>query len=106
MTPLDEAKALIERMKEARGCCAGCEHVAYADIPGSWWVLTKAELAAQGWYQPADRAGFVRRCETCRSTPTFPWAGRLDAERVREYAEKQRHRFIWPLAELKALVEP
>jgi hypothetical protein len=69
MTTLDEAKAIIERMKKAPDCDCEC-------------------------------------CVATHHERLFPWADRLDAERVREYAEKQRHRFIWPLAELKALVEP
>lgn len=67
MTTLDEAKAIIARMKEANTCECAC-------------------------------------CKASSQGAKFPWADKLDPERVREYAERQRHRHVWPLAELESLL--
>lgn len=31
----------------------------------------------------------TKRCEPCAGTPSFPWADRLDAERVCDWLEKR-----------------
>jgi hypothetical protein len=38
-------------------------------------------------------------------TPKYPWAPRLDAERVLEWMKAHRHQHVWALAELEALVK-
>ena len=100
MTTLCEAKKIIEQAKAARPTCDRCDSVAYdsAAVPS---VMYEA-----GYEHALDRACWQRRCETCRSTPKFSWANRLDAERVASYLRSKPKRFIWPLEELKALVEP
>jgi hypothetical protein len=100
---LEDAKALIERTKACRPTCSDCTVVS---ITGPWFHLSQGEpkdfdglqaalnqaarkhLTGEGWelsHSHADDDGadvFTKRCEKCAAAQKFPWADRLDAEKV------------------------
>jgi len=105
----DGAVALIERMKTIRPMCEKCETASYAwarhlmtlgmneeDTPGEF-------MHARGYEESADRAGFVKRCEACAAAQSYPWADKLDPDRVVEYASTTVEPFL--VAELEQTLQ-
>lgn len=104
---LDDAKAVIEKTKAARPQCSKCSNF---DIRAFWHVTSgkhppidedrmqaavEAEVSAQlgpGW-QHQYGAAFCKRCESCAATPEFPWAHRLDVEKVQAFMNEQQNAF-------------
>lgn len=98
---IEDARQLIERMKLARiECYDDCTRVGYHAAAGAFiythggWtadhVMHDVEavhvwMRNQGFVQATHQAGFLKRCATCASTPMFPWADKLTAERVLEF---------------------
>lgn len=116
---LDDAKAMIERTKASRGDCDDCTRLSYdclfrldsgkaEPMDGLQELLAKATreyLLERGFEQMPHMPGYIKRCEKCRNTPTFPWAGRLDAEKVLAFArEEYARRGVFWLGELEKLV--
>lgn len=92
-TTVEDAKAVIERMKAARPTCPDCKTVSISCMHGAWsykndwtdWLEREkydAFVAEQGFEAMPHAAGYVRRCAECASGKMFPWADRLDAEKV------------------------
>jgi len=99
---LKDAHELIARMKtslkQPHGCPT-CERVSWEEKAGA----RKDEITpANGWEPFSDVAGFFKRCDACRGVLLFPWAGRLDAERV--LAHMKTKSSAWALNELEALI--
>jgi len=111
---LDDAKEVIERTKAARPMCSQCS---VFDIRAYWHVSSgkhppldedavqtalEAEVTRQlgASWQPRYGASFVKRCEKCAATPEFPWAERLDAEKVLAFMKAHPRRAFW-LGELE-----
>jgi len=98
---LKDAAALIERMKTIRPTCAFCAQESY-----DWYKLRTAEsqqrMLAVGWEQEPHQASYVLRCYPCRDTVKYPWAAKLDAERV--LAHMKTKDSVWCLDELEAFV--
>lgn len=97
---IDDAKALIERMKPLRARCYDkCFTRSYQALEGAWehthggfgseeFVDIQAVYAwarKLGFEQSPDHAGFLHRCPDCANTPMFPWADRLDPQRVLDF---------------------
>lgn len=100
---LDDAKEIIERTKAARPMCSECS---VFDIRAVWHVTSgkhppldedavqavlEAEVGTQlgtDW-QHRFGASFIKRCDRCAATPEFPWAARLDAEKVLAFMKAQ-----------------
>lgn len=90
---LHQAAHLIQRMRMARPTCDGCETASYA------WARHLMQLGmneedtprefmyARGYEEAPHRAGYVKRCDTCANGRLFPWADKLDAERVADFLE-------------------
>lgn len=107
---LEMAKMVIEQLKAARPYCDSCETRSYADIAP--WDTDSSEpdafknavdkLRLEGWEHLVDRAGLGRRCSTCASARKYPWAERLDSERV--LAHMKTKTGVWELSELEALL--
>lgn len=93
---LADAKALIERMKTIRPTCHDC---AWEPLD---WPRGEAKLAsmkAAGWEESPYTARLTLRCYPCRDSFSFPWADKLDAERVLEFMKAQSG--VFALDELK-----
>jgi hypothetical protein len=91
---LDEAKALIERMKTYRVTCPECERVSMAKSP-----------CPDGFEEDPARPWWVKRCRVCQDTPMYPWADKLDPERVVKYeASRPKNEWVWELAGLESTI--
>jgi hypothetical protein len=108
---LEMVRALIEQMKTVRPECAACETKSYDSIykehaskePDKGFPLGAAEaMKAQGWEHMAGHARMIKRCATCASGQRFPWAEKLDPEKVLEHMKTKTG--VWELAELEATV--
>ena len=96
---LKDAAALIERMKGIRPTCDNDERVAFGEAASA----RHAEITADnGWEPDPLFAAYFKRCPTCSNTIKYPWAGRLDAERV--LAHMKTKNSAWCLDELEAFV--
>lgn len=100
---LADAKALVERMKLARPMCPFC-----ARENMDWFERrtdeTRARMRDVGWADDPATAAVVLRCYTCRDSLTFPWADRLDLEKVlavMRAKDQERPRCAWFLGELE-----
>ena len=103
MTTLDEAKELIERMKARMLPCSPCLRTVVA------YNSDFRPIESEGWVSEGHsptHAGvvYVQHAPNCDGgkVPAYPWASKLDAERVREYMEAQTSVFL--LSDLEALV--
>lgn len=98
---LQDAKDLIERMKTARPNCAFC-----ATEPYDWFMRrteeSRARMREVGWEESSHTAMVFLRCYSCRDGRTFPWAEKLDLERV--LAHMKTKTSAWALSELEALL--
>jgi hypothetical protein len=101
---LADAELIIERTKAARGTCRTTCDIASYDVllhivQGSAPPLDdtlRSDLAiivgrhlGPGWIHAPNHAGFLRRCEKCATTPMFPWADKLEADKVLEFMRPQ-----------------
>jgi len=76
---MDEAKKAVDRCKAARmGPCDKCEYKRY--------TLNAPLTELEGWEASPFSAAFFKRCDACKA-PRYPWAPKLDVERVREWME-------------------
>ena len=92
---LEAVAELVADMKHLRTECDDCLHSVYCPM-----------CPAIGWELHPFRNGWIRRCEKCQQTPLYPWAWRLDLERVRDWLNAQsKTRFALVLDELKVLVD-
>jgi hypothetical protein len=88
---MEMAKEAVDHCKAARkGPCDKCERCSYDTVKacgstvfGS--ILVDA-MTKSGWEPCPDRAAYFKRCDECKG-PRFPWAPKLDVERVREWME-------------------
>lgn len=78
---LDEAKALIEGLVAERPTCSLCW------LRPIHRVTSFDEMRKTGAELDVLRGVVIVRCETCATTPMYPWAARLDAERVLAWAK-------------------
>jgi hypothetical protein len=115
---LDDAKVAIEKAKAARVDCDECTRLSYdclfrldsgefVPLDGLQELLAKATrefLTERGFEEIAYKPGYIKRCAKCRNTPTFPWADRLDAEKVLAFMVQQNERGAFWLGELEKLV--
>ena len=117
---LDDAKALIARTKTMRPRCGECSefslHVVGIAVKSGKFpppldsVLHKAVRDAAraaltpDWEEDPScfMPTFTKRCVKCEGEPAYPWAERLDAEKVLAFMQTQTGPF-W-LGELEALV--
>lgn len=110
---IEDAHALIEGMKSAKPYCDSCEKVSYQTVLES--TLSREggvapsevpaafnKLREEGWEHMSDHAGLARRCAACAVGRLFPWAEKLDAERV--LAHMKTKNGAWELSELEALI--
>lgn len=114
---LEDAKVAIEKTKAARPQCSECS---VFDIRACWHVTSGkhppldedanqaaveacvvAQLKPLGWSLNHYGGSFIKRCEKCEASPEFPWANRLDAEKVLAFMQsKHAGRAFW-LGELE-----
>lgn len=99
---LDEAVGMISRMRSARPECANCELKSYSDARDAEHAQ---QLFDAGWEPLADRAAFVRRCASCATSKRYPWADRLDAERVLKWINDKPNLGSYGLIDLRSLKE-
>lgn len=81
---IEEAGAIVKRAINAQ--CGPCELCERQPIDETKPISQMVEMVDAGWELEYARAGYFKRCEPCK-TPRFPWAKRLDVERVRAYVE-------------------
>lgn len=114
---LEDARAIIERMKSARPTCASCDVIRYDVLLHLVHGVPAAIVDRDGltedvgevlrrhldeeWEPSPFNASYFRRCATCREARAYPWASRLDAERV--LAHMKTKNGVWELKELEAL---
>lgn len=106
---LEDAKALIEKTKAARPMCSECSvfyiracwHVTSGKHPplneDALQSVLEAEVHAQlgpSWDHRYG-ASFTKRCESCAAIPEFPWADRLDAEKVLAHMQATQGGPFW-----------
>lgn len=118
---VSRAKQIIDRMAATRPDCESCDMMSYHTVyegvsAASGGKATQEQVATrmqqlfdEGWGPLTDRAGIVKRCATCASTPKYPWAEKLDAERVAKWINDKREvsgGSVIDLPGLKELVEP
>jgi len=90
---LDQARELIERMKAATGrTCEKCERA-----PMQGGVVLFGD-----WEEDLNVGGLVKRCDICKTSRKYPWAEKLDPERVLRFMREQPGMF--ELKELEALL--
>lgn len=109
------AKEVIERTKACKPRCDRCQVVAYHGVytvqAGRFPHIPDDELQrdigkvfekmlGQGWEHSPCSPSLFKRCEQCAATPEFPWASRLDAEKVLEFMRANENRAFW-LGELE-----
>lgn len=106
---LDEAKVLIERTKACRPDCDDCSEFTYdallRQVRGSVDPLPDdfheklgkfiGTFLDAGWEEQPHRPSYLRRCAACRQRPLFPWAERLDAEKVLAFMQAKPGRAFW-----------
>jgi hypothetical protein len=113
---LEDAKTLIERTKVVRPTCGDCSVILCQatfqllqgkalDLPGlneALTATTKQHLKGQGWESvPHMGDGLIKRCAKCADALEFPWADRLDAEKVLAFMTERQDRAFW-LGDLEA----
>lgn len=120
---LEDAKQLIERMKTARlECYDTCIRVGYQAASGAFvythggWtaehvfhdvVAVHEWMKAQGFEQATHQAGFLKRCKACADTRMFPWADKLDPQRVLDFVlTDPRCGGVFELAVLEDTLKP
>jgi hypothetical protein len=98
---IDDAKEIIERMKAARSQdpCEKCEREPFT-------ASLKEPDGPPGFELATGFACYFKRCEACQTSRLFPWADRLDAEKVAAFVETDPRIcggmvFAWPLALLE-----
>lgn len=97
---IEDAKQLIERMKVAKSRCYDkCFTRSYNDVQGAFeythggfgsneFVDIEAVYAwakKLGFEQNPDGPGFLMRCRDCAPKLLFPWADKLDPQRVLDF---------------------
>lgn len=115
---LEDAREIVERMKVARPTCPSCDVIAYdvllnlvQGVPAT--IVDRDGLTEdvgevlrrhldEEWEPSPNNASFFRRCATCREARTYPWASKLDAERV--LAHMKTKVGAWALNELETLI--
>lgn len=108
MTPptIEDAKALIERMKTTRPTCHCCAALAYDDVYEKTrrpdYLSASAELQAAGWEEDPLHAALFLRCNTCRNTFSYPWAAQLDAESVLDFMLNEK--YVFEVSKLESLL--
>lgn len=99
----DKAVALIERMKTIRPTCERCYRASYAEVEDAAKVMGHPkygdELRRNGWEDDPHRAGLFHRCKECAAARSYPWADKLDPDRVVAYASTTVEPFL--VAELE-----
>lgn len=112
---LEDAKELIERLKAFRQECGECARISYdtlfrvqsgcpGQLPGLSELLheaTKGYLEREGWEQIPHARSFIKRCEKCANSRAYPWADRLDTEKVLAFMVANKDRGPFFLDELE-----
>lgn len=81
MIERDEVVKLIERMKTVRPTCDACETMPFIAS------LREPDYCPEGYEVMAHCAGYVKRCDACASGRSYPWADKLDVDKVRAFIE-------------------
>lgn len=97
---IDDAKALIERMKTIHPTCDHCARESF-DRFEAYTRDEQALMTERGWQPEAHQAAWVLRCYSCRDTISYPWAGRLDAEKVLAFMLERKGRGPFAVSELE-----
>jgi hypothetical protein len=96
---LEDAKRLIERMKLARQrCWDQCIEVPAQVAAGGYEAThggfsnqllqteqVDAWMLKQGFERVEYKLGYMKRCATCAADRMFPWADKLDPQRVLDF---------------------
>lgn len=93
------ARELIERMKTVRPTCDKCETRPFV-------ASLKEPDGPPGFEPMAHFAGYVKRCDACATRRTFPWADKLDVDRVAHMLDRDaRCQHAFPLAILEETLQ-
>lgn len=115
---LEDATALIERTKACRPSCDDCSEFSYdallrvcrgiaPPLPDDFHEqLGKfiGSFLSADWQEQAHSTSYLRRCAACRQRPEFPWADKLEPEKVLAFMSKQTGVF-W-LGDLRKTLRP
>lgn len=86
---LDQVTETIERMKAARPWCNACRTMSYLEAmklcDTEYWPVMRRDMKAAGYEELTDRAGWGMRCDACATGELYPWADKLDPQRVLEF---------------------
>jgi hypothetical protein len=115
---LDDAKALIERMKGIRGHCDSCSVVSYEyplfrlESGSPPPILSPDEFherlgeliqkhLGEGYEHASWRPALIKHCDECARQLSYPWWDRLDAEKVYAFM-LTKHPYVFELSELES----
>jgi hypothetical protein len=112
---IEDAKALIERTKACRQSCDDCSEFTY-DVRGVGAPLADnfheelgkliSSFLSKDWEHQAHSRSFLRRCAACRQRPEFPWADKLEAEKVLAFMVANADRGAFWLGDLRKTLMP
>ena len=99
---MDTAARLVDAARKAvAGPCDGCERCAMVEDGA---ISQFVRMATDGWEMDPARAAYFRRCDACK-VPRFPWAKRLDVERVHNWLSKRENPdHVFNISEMEHLV--
>jgi hypothetical protein len=115
---IEDAKAVIERMKPVRPSCESCSVLSYdwprftresgeappivdADAFAEKFAKLVGEHLPAGYEQAAWMPAYIKRCERCASAHAYPWATRLEPEKVLAYM-LEKHPYVFEVSELES----
>jgi len=100
MTTLEDAQAVIDRMKSARPTCDKDETIPF-------YASLREPDGPPGFEPDPNFAGYRKRCDACANGRLFPWADKLDPERVRAFMETDpRCQSAFELSILEETISP
>jgi len=105
MRSIEHVAGLIADMKAMRPECDCCDNVSYSRVVGDYGDLPTGicKLEARGYELDIYMQRMLKRCAVCSTSRVYPWADRLDVERVHQWLNENCARGILILDRLKEL---
>jgi len=101
---LQEARELVDRMINTPRTCEHCPRVSVEDIQTRVAELGTAAVLEEGWKPCPNNAAWFTQCSECAGKEMYPWAKRLDVERVHQFLLENPDD-VFSVAELGYLVK-
>lgn len=71
-----------------------------ADAFAEKFAKLVGEHLPEGYEPAAWMPAYIKRCVSCENARAYPWAGRLDAEKVHAYM-LSKHPYVFEVSELE-----